>query len=461
MTQSIGDFIKATVYPRLDAVDRGLLNHLRPKAMSANGSYVLDCPMCKKDRAYYYPYRSGIQCNRKENCKSPYTSIWDALAENDMSNQEILRALCEAVGVEPPDNRQSEQRPTSNQPSGRPPLTTGKAIVHVTQLLAARNKPILDAFQKARGYSDAVMAELKLGVFTTNDEVLSLLHSFGVSKEDARAKGIVCFNDATPDEIWSGMEGRVIGYWPHPDGEARIWGRLPVGPGVPRSNPKYRFSPLSSKDIPYLFKKRQKTILICVEGTLDAWALQLIGAWGAAIGQSSINSAQALYLSSQGVTEAAQMVDGDHAGYQGALSSIRETEAVGITLSIITLGQGMDDADAMRTSGREDELRQLIENRVNAGEYLARYCASLLEQPVPDLRAIARVKSIAKGLTPVSARRWLDFSSSLGIAVDEEAEAVRILGSLVSAGMSVAQAIPLVQRRTGFLFTITKDAIHG
>ncbi|WP_323600995.1 hypothetical protein [Pseudomonas putida] len=461
MKQSITDFIKDEVYPVLDAVDRGLLNHLRPKSQSANGSYVLDCPACGKDRAFYYPTRSGIQCNRKDNCPSPFTSLWDALAQNGMSNGEVVKSLCEAAGVEPPDRDQDANPQSRTANNGRPVIKTGQAIVQVTQQLAARNKHILDAFQKARGYTDSVMASLRLGVFTTNEEVLSLLHGLGITKEQAREISIVSYEDSAPDAIWSGMEGRVIGYWPHPDGHVRIWGRLPSGPGEGRSNPKYRFSPHSSKVIPYLFRQRQKSILVCVEGTLDAWALQLINVWGCAIGQASINSAQAAYLFSQGVTEAAHMVDGDHAGYEGALSSIREAEAVGITLSIIPLGKGMDDADKMRTVGRENDLLKLIESRMNAGEYMARYCASLLDQPRPDLRRVSKIKAIAKSLGPTSHRKWLDWCASLGIAADEEAEAFRIMCNLVTGGLPVAEASGLVQRRTGYLITITKDAAHG
>lgn len=462
MKQSITDFIKDAVYPKLDAVDRGLLNHLHPKKLSANGSYVLDCPACGKDRAFYYPFRSGIQCNRKDNCPSPYTPLWDALAQNGMSNGDIVKTLCESAGVEPPDNRDNEAKQQSRAANGgRPPLTTGQAIILVTQQLAQRNKGILDEFQQSRGYTNEVMATLRLGVFTNNDEVLSLLQAHGVTREQARSIGIVSFEDETPSSVWSGMEGRVIGYWPHPDGEARIWGRIPSGQGEARSNPKYRFSPKSSKDIPYLFKQRQKSILVCVEGTLDAWALQLIKVWGCAIGQASINSAQAAYLASQGITEAAHMVDGDHAGYEGALSSIREAEAVGITLSIIALGRGMDDADAMRTAGREDALKALINSRMNAGEYMARYCASLLDQPLPDLRRIAKIRAIANGLTTASKRKWLDFSQSLGIAADEESDALRALSHLVSGGLTFEEASGVIRRRTGYQITITKDAAHG
>ncbi|WP_409286810.1 hypothetical protein [Pseudomonas guariconensis] len=465
MSQSIGEFIKDKVYPVIDAVDKGLLDHLHPKTQhAAKDYYVLDCPACRQDRAFYYPGRAGIQCNRKENCKSPYTSLWDAIALVEPEPRAIVEALCRAAAVDPPDRRDQRngqsQAPGASAPA-RPSLSVGQAIFHVTQGLAKQHKHVLDQFQQARGYTDEVMAQLKLGVFTTNAEVLNMLSNLGISKEQAREKAIITYEDDTPDKVWSGMEGRVIGYWPHPDGDVRIWGRLPVGSGEPKKNPKYRFSPRSCKDIPYLFRSRQSSILVCVEGTLDAWALQLLGIWGAAIGQASINGAQAAYLASKGITEAAHMVDGDRAGWEGALSSIREAEAVGITLSIITLGQGQDDADAMRVAGRGDELRSLVESRMNAGEYLAHFCAGLLAKSPPDLRGVGKIRHTAKGLGPVSLRKWRDYSQSLGLFPEERTEAIQSLNHLLSAGLSIDEGIALVKRRTGYQISITKEASHG
>lgn len=462
MSETIGEFIKTKVYPVIDAVERGLLDHLSPKAMSSQGYYTLDCPACKQDRAFYYPGRAGVQCNRKDNCPSPYTSLWDALSDNNLTGREIVEALCKAANVAPPDNREQNQRHTSSPDApARTKTSVGQAIIQVTQALAKQNPQILESFRIARGYTAEVMSKLRLGVYTTNEEVLRMLRVLGVTNEDARAKGIIKYEDDRPDEIWSGMEGRVIGYWPHLDGDVRIWGRIPVGPGEGKKHPKYRFSSLSSKEIPYLFRSRQKSILVCVEGTLDAWALQLVGIWGTAIGQASINKAQALYLASQGVTEAAHMVDGDQAGWDGAVSSIREAEAVGITLSIIALGKGMDDADFLRTNGRESELTRLVESRLNAGEYLACLCAAAMDQPLPDLRAVAKLRHAAKGLGPISARKWEDHSRSLGIHSDGEADAFGMLGHLLSGGLSVTEGIALVKKKLGYQIAITKDTING
>lgn len=457
----IGEFLKDNVYPDLDAVDAGLLDHLSPGTQS-NGAYQLVCPTCGEKRAFYYIGSAYIQCNRRNVCKVP-TSLWDVLSKTGLSNRDIIKRLCSAAGVTPPDYRPPQRSgstpasPSSTpvQPAS-PQLTPGKAIIRVTQELAAANPDLLSRIQSARGYSDSDMATMRFGVYTTAGEVLSRLEALGISKEVARSKGYVGYDDSHPDHLWDVMDDRVVGYWPHEDGDVRLWGRIPSGAGGPTTK-KYRFSKSLVKDIPYLFNKRHGSFPINVEGVLDAWSLQLLGYWGTAIGQASINPAQALYMASKGVTEAAHMVDGDTAGYDGALASIRACEPVGITLSIIVLGAGMDDADAMRRSGRAEQLGELIDARMNAGAYLAHYCASLLAMSPPDTRGLARARSIARHLTPVSARCWEDYARSLGIYVDEEAESVRVLGSLVNAGLPLAECLALVRRRTGYTITIQKE----
>lgn len=458
MSVSLSDFVKEKVYPQIDAVEAGLLNNLHPATISSNGAYKLDCPKCGKKEGFYYPTRAYVQCNRKIECGEG-TSIWDVLASNGMKNRDILTLLCEKARVELPDSR--VQNDSATGADQRPPvMTPGKAIVHVTQRLASQNPKLLTEFQAARGYSDEVMKVMRLGVYTTAEEVLKLLVAQGITKETAAEKGYIGFDQNDPSRIWSGMAGRVVGYWPHPDGDVRLWGRLPSGKGD-KQNPKYRFADGLKKDIPYLFAQRQSTVLVAVEGTIDAWALQLEKQWGVGIGQASINTAQAAYFVSKGVDEAAHFIDGDNAGYEGALSSIRACETVGITLSIIALGAGLDDPDSMRRSGKGDELRSMIANRMNSGEFLARFCVARLSESPPDLRGVARIRSIARCLTPPSARRWEDMSKSLGIHVEPKEEAVRLLAGYIEAGLSIEDGLYQVQRRTGLNIRFDEAPSHG
>lgn len=464
MSSGITEFLKEKVYPEIDAVEAGLLDHLKPSGSSSAGAYQLNCPACGENRAFYYIGNSVIQCNRRNNCKSRTTSIWDALEKTGMSGREIVTILCAKARVEPPEFRPARQgqRPSPATSSGKPtdtqtmPTKPGTAIFKVTQQLASVNQAILKKLQADRGYSDADMAAMRLGVYTTAKQVLAGLEALGVTKEVARSKGYIGYDDARPDYLYEVMDGRVVGYWPHEDGDVRLWGRIPAGDSTEQVK-KYRFTKSLIKDIPYLFSKRHGSMPICVEGTLDAWALQLLGHWGTAIGQASINPAQAVHMVSKGVIEAAHLVDGDVAGYDGAIASIRACESVGITLSIIVLGSGMDDADAMRRDGKSEQLVELIRNRMNAGQYLAHYCAAHLSKPTPDLRAVAYIRGIAKNLTPTSMRYWKDFAMSLNVYVDEEAEAIRVLSGLVAAGMPVGESLRQVQRRTGHIITIQKE----
>lgn len=458
MSSTISDFVKEKVYPAIDAVEAGLLNSLHPAPLSSNGSYKLVCPKCGENEGFYYPGRAYIQCNRKIECGDG-TSIWDVLVKDGMKNGEILALLCDKARVDPPDNRNKSDNGSGGS-TRQSVLAPGRAIMQVTQRLAAQNPKILAAFQTARGYSDDVMKEMRLGVYTTAEEVLKELNALGITKEIAAEKGYIGFDANDKNRIWSGMAGRVVGYWPHPDGDIRLWGRLPAGKGD-KQNPKYRFSDGLKKDIPYLFSKRQPTVLVAVEGTIDAWALQIEKQWGCGIGQASINSAQAAFFVSQGIEEVAHFIDGDRAGYEGALSSIRACETVGITLSVIALGAGLDDPDAMRRSGKGDELRSMIANRMNAGEFLARYCMALLTEPTPDLRGVNRIRGIARNLTPTSALRWTDMSNSLGIHINPQEEAIRLLAGFIEAGLSMSEGLNQVQRRTGLNVRFEQEPANG
>lgn len=448
------DFLRKSVYPNLDAVEAGLLNDLQPKHLTTSGAYPLTCPACKSKEGFYYPRSGFINCPRKRECGQS-TSIWDALLSCGYSHGEIFATLCKAASVEPP------KRDRPNAGSGATGETRiGQAILKITQGLAVSHPEPLRQFQTERGYTDQQMAAMRLGYYSTAQEVMALLKAAGFTLEDAAARGYVEHDPARPNEIWSSLAGRIIGYWPHQDGDVRLWGRLPSGSGE-KGNPKYRFSTTLKKDVPYLFQNRKPTILVCVEGTLDAWALQHAAIWGTAIGGASINAAQAQYLLGRGINELAHMVDGDQAGWTGAITSIRNCESLGIVTSIIPLGAGMDDADALLRAGKRDELTALVEGRMNAGLYLAKMLRSYLSDTAPNLQAIHKLYSTADRLTNVSRLVFEQHASLLGPRVDLRLEASRILGSLLACDVPLDEAIAVVTRKTGFTISFTRDQTDG
>lgn len=451
---SPGDFLKTSVYPRIDAVQRNLFNSLDPKPITSSGSYPLICPACKAKEGFYFPGSGYINCPRKVECGKS-TSIWDAMLYCGYSHGEIFGILCSEAGVEPPKRDQQGQHaaaPTSGD------IRIGKAIWQVTQKLATANPEPLQRFQQDRGYTNEQMAAMRLGYYTTPDEVFTMLKAMGFKLEEVIARGYVEEDDK--GGLWSVLSGRIIGYWPHRDGDDRLWGRIPVGSGD-KLVKKYRFSITLKKDVPYLYQMRKQTILVCVEGTMDAWALQMSGIWGCAVGGAHINAAQAAYLQERGTQEVAHMVDGDSAGWNGALTSIRNCESLGIVTSIIPLGAGMDDADALMRSGKADVLHNLVAKRYNAGTYLALMLRSLYKVAAPDLQAINRIHATAQLLTPVSRFAFDKQASLLGVRIDLELEAGRLFGALLRSGLTLPEAASNVRRRTGYVITIEKEQQDG
>lgn len=449
---SPSEFLRSQVYPRLDAVQAGLFNGLNPKPISNSGSYTLTCPACKTKEGFYFPNGGAINCPRDKRCGKT-TSVWDALLFCGYSQQEIFSVLCEAANVEPP--KRNQPMPSQSSPSE---VRIGKAIWTITQKLATENSAALKAFQKDRGYTDEQMKAMRLGFYTTPQDVLSRLKAYGFTQEDAAERGYVELDDA--GQIIPGLSGRIVGYWQHPDGDDRLWGRIPAGQGD-RQVKKYKFAAKLKKDIPYLFNQRKIGVLVCVEGTMDAWALHHTDIWGCAVGGAQINSAQAIQFQSRGLTEVAHMVDGDIAGWNGALASIKNCESLNIVTSIIPLGAGMDDADALLRAGKGDSLKELVDKRMNAGRYLALMLRSQYMAQSPDLQMINRIHTIADSLTATSRIVFDEYASRFGIRPDLRLEASRLFAGLISAGFSLDDAIGNVARRTGFTISIEKDHQHG
>jgi DNA primase len=447
-------FLRSAVYPKIDAVSSNLFNSLDPKPLTSVGSYPLTCPACKAKEAFYFPGSGYINCPRKNEC-GKHTSVWDAMIFCGYKNSEIFSTLCGVAGVEPPKRNKSGQQ---GAPSSNGDLRIGRAIWQITQKLASENPEPLKRFQEDRGYTNDQIGAMRLGYYSTPDEVFSRLKALGFSLDEAVERGYVEKDDK--GGLWSNLTGRIIGYWPHPDGDDRLWGRIPVGSGD-KNTKKYKFGVSLKKDIPYLFNQRKNTPLVCVEGTMDAWALQLSDIWGCAIGGASINTGQAAFLQNRGISEVTHMVDGDPAGWTGAISSIRTCEALGIVTNIIPLGSGMDDADALFREGKGDLLHHLISKRMNAGRYLAQMLRSYYNVAAPDLQAINRVYANAELLTPTSRIVFEKYAALLGVRVDLRHEAGRVFSALLGAGLTLDDAISNVRRRTGHIITIEKEALDG
>ena len=126
-------------------------------------------------------------------------------------------------------------------------------------------------------------------------------------------------------------------------------------------------------------------------------------------------------------------------------------------MSIIPLGAGMDDADALLRSGQSGMLHTLVGKRMNAGQYLALMLRSLYNVAAPDVQAVNRIHAVANCLTPTSRIMFDKHAALLGVRVDLRLEAGRLFGQLLRAGMGLDEAISNVRRRTGHVISIDKE----
>jgi len=117
----------------------------------------------------------------------------------------------------------------------------------------------------------------------------------------------------------------------------------------------------------------------------------------------------------------------------------------------------MDDADALLRSGKIDVLQTLVVKRMNAGRYMALMLRQLYNVASPDLQAINRIYATSESLTQTSRIVFDKYAVLLGVRPDLRLEAGRLFSNLLSAGLTMDEAISNVRRRTGHVITIEKE----
>lgn len=429
------EWLKNDVYPSIDAVDCGWMDHLKPSGIS-NG-YTVNCPECGAiQRAYYYSYSAGIKCNRLNEC-GKFTSVFDILLNEIGSKREVIKTL-EAQSQVPAPGSDSEIVKTITSIVQRTLIraakTTEQGQAAVKTFCQSRNLT-LERFE-ARGY----------GFYPSAAYLRKAIESEGGSIEEAISLGFL------PEQgKKSGMEGRVIGFWAQKGGECRLWGRL-VGSSA--RGEKYLFSEGMKKTIPYRFKPSTRTV-IAVEGTLDADSLRDVGYNGVGIGQAGINEQQATFFAMSGTERVIHLTDSDKAGIEGALRSIESCSQFEIEISISVLGEGLDDVDKLRATGREDLITTLVEKSVLGGVFLANLYASSLVNP--NLFYFKeKIFKIIKSYSG-SGSTYDHFTArmaELGYKTSIKAQSTKLFSELIAKNIDPTIATEIVKKRFGILINL-------
>lgn len=429
---SIGEFLEDRVWPELDAADCGLLEELRPQP---NGkSYKLNCPSCGKRRAYYYPAKA-IKCNRIESCGYS-SSIWNYLIEyQGLQKRDVVKKVCQAVGVEPPDNRNGEK-----------PSKAVSVDSRVIKILRSAFPECLHSLKERWGYTDADLDMLKryCGFYPSVD----FLKSNIPSEMHSEAERLGWFK--------SSLQNRLFSFWRQPSGSYGYWARA-----IDSAEPKYLFRPGMSKNLPYLSAEASAGLpIIGVEGGRDVLALKLMGYKNVVgVGGSFFMLPQCRFLA-QTHNRIIHVLDGDIAGLKGLIKTLENGAEFGLTFEFVLIPPGSDkDPDDYRRENDQSGFDALFQNRLSAGAALAIAYAKLsADGKAEDI--LGKILSTRTLLSPAEQSVFTHTLAQMGIALDVRQEAIQDLSRLLNH-FSYDEANSIIAKRYGLSLEIIRSGEDG
>lgn len=411
------------VYPNLDAAAAGFLDDLSPSPKGGRGNrpyYVCTCPECKvPKRAFYYPGSSDVICNREDDC-GQRTRIFDLL-EKRMSRKDVVEALFRAANIPLPNGG------TPTPPSPERAFTT---LLRTTlQGLLLADRAAMNYLRSERGFTDDQIRGLDLGYFPSEAVVRTALTQAGANLQLAVAWGVLKSPDW--DKPYWPFDGRIVGFWPQPDGSLRLLGRsLTDGTG-----PKYYFAEGMVKTVPYGWRGGREVIV--VEGMMDQLTLRLFGQNTSAIGGVGVTAAQAAFFAEKGVRQVTHITDDNRAGRRGGVQTVQNCEPLGITTYVATLPQGCTDVDALRKAGNDTGIKQVLASAELGGTYLARI--ALLGLAMGNPAAVAAMQDLVRERVDLTTASRLAFEHHFhryGLALGDPAtEALKLAARLREAGL--------------------------
>lgn len=463
------DYLATCVYPALDAVSAGLLDGLNPSRSASGKYYVLDCPSCGEDgrrRAYYYPSESAaIYCSRKNKCEIGRLSIWDHVQQtHKLSNRDTFEKLCTAAGVPPPHS--------SRGSVDKQKVSLNRVFFDVVREALVASGAAMEYLRKDRGMTEAEITEARIGYYPSEAYVRDRLKAAGCDLKQAEEWEILDKPAERTHRATKKLAKRIVGYWEQPDGSIRPWGRVfgesarpIIGVGGEQVEPnKYEFSLGMVKTVPYRFRDvHRKGVVIAVEGPLDAERMAVNGLPAVAIGGANVILDQAKYLVSRGVNSLIHLTDGDKAGYEGGLSTIKNCEPLGISTYIATIPEGKDDPDALLSKEGAEPLLAILDAALSGGAYLARdMLHARLRHGLETSRTVQERLIQRERLTPLSRIEFDQYLKSQNVALPpNQSLALRLAAELLAAGLGMDDVNRIVRDRYGVVISVAAPEVKN
>ena len=259
----------------------------------------------------------------------------------------LVRELATLAGIAFPERtltpeEQARARQWETRRAGLEAVTT-----YAQQVLWSAHGEGARAYMRTRGFDDAAMCLLRMGLYPAVDEVARLLRIQGQDLQDVRQHGL----------LWQKLEGYVVIPWADAYGRPlTLYGRWP-NKSLPADRPKTIALPGDeSKRSPLYFDRTHQAghhEVVLVEGVLDAALLQALGDTRViACVSAQLSRSQVFTLARHKVHAVTICLDPDQGGERGVVSCIKSLKAAGIRAYVApTLPDGLDPDEFVLRDG--------------------------------------------------------------------------------------------------------------
>lgn len=317
---TLRDF-KARLLGRID-----LAKHLPGLHPSDGEEYSkLDCPACKAPgRAYRYHGSDVITCNRSNECGAQSSVVAllagvGASAPSATAYVEVLRGAAVAVGMNAGDLDEASAT-AFREAAHRDRVLRG---LMAPAMRALKTSAVAQDYLSGRGISVAQAIDLRLGYFDDN-VYKRAVDRFGADLSDLG--------------VGANFVGHIVALGRDLDGTAvGLHGRY-AGDDVDVARRKMMSRGAQSKATPFMLyeARRVGTEVLLVEGLFDALVCHAHGEHRAvAIFGNKLTHQQSIALKEAGIAYAYLALDGDDAGRDGTVRTIKELTRRGIDAFVL------------------------------------------------------------------------------------------------------------------------------
>jgi DNA primase len=370
------------VYSRLDI--ESLLPELEPKD---KGSYhLVRCPSCQKLEAYIYKGRSGLRCNRENNCSYRSTLWVITLERNRGDKKKTLEDFSRASNVPLPPREEHWEEHLS------------KKLLHLNLLEEFHSLLIRELWKEGSGsnalkyltagrhYSLEEIESMELGLFPSLRVITQTLQEKGFSAEEIDSLG-----------FFPAFEGRLAIPYRGSTSELKSF----IGRTISSEEPKYLYPKGASRsELMGLYRAKSEPELVIVEGVLDPLIAHLKGfPQVVGMGSNSIGGEQFKLLAAL-KKPIFLLLDNDKAGSEGTERAVRQALEKGLEVFICRLPQNVPAKDLdelLRLDDGPQSFREILDQAKRKGSG-ARYLAQRVCQSHDLTSDLDKRKAISSSL---------------------------------------------------------------